>query len=143
MTNLQEVEKHYYCEVGTFIDLVCQRKMSCAKIILVATKADGEQSQPSCDVLSAILQRTKDHISYLFGPASDPVCFLFDEVLITTSSKSVSRNQLCYLQRVLGTMVKDPMVKPLSKRDIPQCWIKWLQELRKFPSYLLPYLSQI
>ena len=103
MKNPKEVEKYYYREVGTFIDLVCQREMSCAKIVLVATKADKEQLEPSSDVLTSILQRTKDHISYIFGPDSEPVVHLFDEIL-STSSKI--RSNLTKFSKILSFFIK-------------------------------------
>ena len=139
-----EVEKYYYREVGTFIDLVCQREMSCAKTILVATKADGEQSQPSSEVVASILQRTKDHISYLFGPDSESVVHLFDQILMTSSKEASSANGralLRQLHKVLAAMITQ--VKPMSKRAIPQCWIKWLQKLREHPSALLTDLKNL
>ena len=132
-----EVEKYYYREVGTFIDLVCQREMSCAKIILVATKVDRSSwlpwlHQPHGRTFSAILQRTKDHISYLKLPRNPqtPVIFLFDEVL-ATSAQSVSQEQIGFFHKVVSAMVTG--VKPLPKVPIPQCWITWLQFLRRNP----------
>ena len=139
-----EVEKYYYREVGTFIDLVCQREMSCAKIILVATKADGEQSQPSSEVVASILQRTKDHISYLFGPDSEPVVDLFDQIVITSSKDASSANgqdMLRQLHKVITAMVTK--VNPMSKGAIPRCWIKWLQKLRELPSAVLTDLKDL
>ena len=137
MKNTQEVEKFYYREVGTFIDLVCQRDLSCAKIILVATKVDGRPWLPSwlqqthSKTFAAILQKTKDHISYLCMPQSPqtPV-ILFDEVL-ATSAKNVSTKWLGYLHRVVTAMVTG--VSSLPPKAIPQCWITWLQDLRKNP----------
>ena len=78
MTKLQEVQDRYYHEVGTFIDLVCQRKISCTKIILVGTKADEGKTQPTADILDAVLERVKGHLSYIFSPDSPPVVVLFD-----------------------------------------------------------------
>ena len=144
MTNLQEVEDRYYHEVGTFIDLVCQREMSCAKIILVATKADGEQPQLPSDVLASILQRTKDQISYIFGQDSEPVVHLFDQILITSSKDASSANGqalLRHLHKVIAAMVIK--VNPMSKGSIPQCWIKWLQKIRENPSVLLADLKDL
>ena len=156
MKSLQEVEKHYYRDVGTFIDLVCQRDMSCTKIILVSTKADGELSswlpswipvwltswlpdwltlplQPCPDVLASIIQKAKNHLSYLSYPDVQPEVFLFDKILVT-SSKLASRDQLHLLHTVIEAMVKK--VRPLSKKAIPQSWFAWLQKLRENPSVL-------
>ena len=115
MTNEKDVHDRYYSEVGTFIDLVCQRNVSFAKIVLVATKADGKHGQPSNEVLALILQRAKSHISYIVGPDSEPFVALFDEILVT-SSKDVSsakgQDMLNKLHKVLAAMVTK--VKPLS-----------------------------
>ena len=163
MTSLQEVEKHYYRDVGTFIDLVCQRDMSCTKIILVSTKADGELSswlpswipvwltswlpdwltlplQPCPDVLASIIQKAKNHLSYLSYPDVQPEVFLFDKILVT-SSKLASRDQLRMLHTVIEAMVKK--VRPLSKKAIPQSWFAWLQKLRENPSVLITDLPDL
>ena len=142
MTSPQEVEKDFYHEVGTFIDLVCQRQMSCAKIILVATKADGELSlpqQPHPDVLASIIEKARNHLSYLYGRDSELAVHLFNEVLVT-SSKIASREQLYRLHTVIEAMVRE--VKPLPKKAIPQCWYTWLQKLRKNPSVLIEDLPE-
>ena len=137
--------------------------MACAKIILVATKADGELSlwlpswiplwlsswlptwltlplQPRPDVLASILRKAKNHLSYLFGPDSEPVVFLFDEIMVT-SSKIASRDQLHQLHTVIEAMVRG--VKPLPKIPIPQCWFTWLQKLRENPSVLITDLPNL
>ena len=121
MRSAQEIEEHYYREVGTFVDLVGQREISCAKIILIATKVDGLQP-PENKWFQSILQRTKDHISYLQMPCGSqaPVIFLFDEVL-TTSAKDVTKKWLRHLHMVVTAMVT--RVRPLPKVAIPQSWI--------------------
>ena len=144
MTNEKDVHDRYYSEVGTFIDLVCQRNVSFAKTILVATKADGKRGQPSNEVLALILQRAKSHISYIVGSDSEPFVALFDEILVT-SSKDVSsakgQDMLNKLHKVLAAMVTK--VKPLSKIPIPQCWIQWLQNLREDPIVRLTDLTDL
>ena len=55
---------------------------------------------------------------------------LFDEVL-ATSAKNVSKKWLGYLHRVVTAMVTK--VSSLPPKAIPQCWITWLQDLRKNP----------
>ena len=143
MASPQEVEDHYYREVGTFIDLVCQRQiqMSCAKIILVATKADGELSLPlQPDVLASIIEKARNHLSYLYSLRLEPVVFLFHEVLVT-SSKIASRDQLYSLHTVIEAMVRG--VKPLDKIPIPKCWFTWLQKLRENPSVLITDLPNL
>ena len=126
LNSMEDTESKYYSQVGTYIDLLCQRQNQGLKIVLVATKVDHETDEEKNKLFSAVLQRAKGHISDL--KLQDPI-FLVDEIL-QTSSKEVTSQAMMELYRKVATMMASSKLPHPKKKHVPNIWYNWLEKLR-------------
>ena len=117
----------FYSQVGTYIDLLCQKENKGLKVALVATKVDQEADEDKKKQFSAILQRAKDHISHL--QMEHPV-YLVNEVL-RTSAKELTRDSMMELYRKMATLMASSELPHPPKKHVPKIWFEWLENLRQ------------
>ena len=127
LNSLADSEAKFYSQVGTYIDLLCQKENKGLKVALVATKVDQEADEDKKKQFSAILQRAKGHISHL--QMEDPV-YLVDEVL-RTSAKELSTESMMELYRKMATLMASSELPHPPKKHVPKIWFEWLENLRQ------------